>query len=262
MDNDNLGSFVRVVTLGMRTTVHWFDPKWEAIQKSVDAALAGPRQPAQRQLRHRHDAGLLDRRRRSRHVALARPRLEVAEAVRRHQARDRSTRDAAHADRQLPLARRHRDPAYLTLPADGARNAPAVVLVHGGPVVRDRWAWNPEVQMLASRGYAVLQPQFRGSAGFGRKFESAGYGEWGRAMQDDVTAGAQWLAAQGFADPRPHVRLRRQLRRLRGALGVGEDAATLPLRCEPRGRQRSRLCCSPATRTQTSGKSDAWSWRA
>ena len=93
-------------------------------------------------------------------------------------------------------------PAYLTLPADGARNAPAVVLVHGGPVVRDRWAWNPEVQMLASRGYAVLQPQFRGSAGFGRKFESAGYGEWGRAMQDDVTAGAQWLAAQGFADPR------------------------------------------------------------
>jgi dipeptidyl aminopeptidase/acylaminoacyl peptidase len=93
-------------------------------------------------------------------------------------------------------------PAYLTLPADGARNSPAVVLVHGGPVVRDRWAWNPEVQMLASRGYAVLQPQFRGSAGFGRKFEIAGYREWGRAMQDDVTAGAQWLAEQGIADPR------------------------------------------------------------
>ena len=93
-------------------------------------------------------------------------------------------------------------PAYLTLPPGGGRNLPAVVLVHGGPIVRDRWQWQPEVQLLASRGYAVLQPQFRGSAGFGRSFELAGHREWGRRMQDDVTAGAQWLAAQGIADPR------------------------------------------------------------
>ena len=55
---------------------------------------------------------------------------------------------------------------------------------------------------IASRGNAVLQPQFRGSAGFGKSFELAGYGQWGRAMQDDVTAGAEWLVAQGIADPR------------------------------------------------------------
>jgi dipeptidyl aminopeptidase/acylaminoacyl peptidase len=88
------------------------------------------------------------------------------------------------------------------LPAGGGRDLPAVVLVHGGPVRPRPLGVGPEVQLLASRGYAVLQPQFRGSAGFGRSFQLAGYREWGRAMQDDVTAAAQWLAAQGIADPR------------------------------------------------------------
>jgi dipeptidyl aminopeptidase/acylaminoacyl peptidase len=69
-------------------------------------------------------------------------------------------------------------------------------------MVRDRWEWDPEVQMLASRGYAVPQPQFRGSSGFGARFQLAGYHEWGRAMQDDITAGARWLADQGIADAR------------------------------------------------------------
>jgi dipeptidyl aminopeptidase/acylaminoacyl peptidase len=76
-----------------------------------------------------------------------------------------------------------------------------VVLIHGGPQARDYWGWNEEVQILSTHGYAVFQPQFRGSTGFGRRFEEAGFGQWGRAMQDDITAGVQQLIAQGIADP-------------------------------------------------------------
>ena len=75
-----------------------------------------------------------------------------------------------------------------------------VVLIHGGPISRDEWAFNAEVQLLADRGYLVFQPQFRGSSGFGREFEQAGYRQWGRAMQDDITAGVKHLVGQGLAD--------------------------------------------------------------
>jgi dipeptidyl aminopeptidase/acylaminoacyl peptidase len=79
---------------------------------------------------------------------------------------------------------------------------PVVVLIHGGPTARDSWEWNAEVQLLASRGYVVFQPQFRGSSGFGRRFEEAGYGQWGKAMQDDITAGVAHLIRKGIADPK------------------------------------------------------------
>jgi dipeptidyl aminopeptidase/acylaminoacyl peptidase len=92
--------------------------------------------------------------------------------------------------------------AYLTRPTRTTdAPAPMVVLIHGGPHIRDRWEWNEEVQLLASRGYVVFQPQFRGSSGFGRRFEEAGYQQWGRAMQDDITDGVQHLVAQQVADP-------------------------------------------------------------
>jgi len=91
---------------------------------------------------------------------------------------------------------------YLTLPKDAApRNLPVVVNVHGGPWARDVWGFNPEVQFLADRGYAVLQINFRGSTGYGRRFWEASFREWGRKMQDDVTDGTQWLVDQGIADP-------------------------------------------------------------
>ncbi len=91
---------------------------------------------------------------------------------------------------------------YLTLPAGrDAKRLACVVHPHGGPWTRDEWGWNAEVQFLASRGLCVLQMNFRGSTGYGRKFEEAGFREWGRAMQDDVTDGAKWLVAQGVADP-------------------------------------------------------------
>jgi dipeptidyl aminopeptidase/acylaminoacyl peptidase len=90
---------------------------------------------------------------------------------------------------------------YLTLPKGvEARNLPVVVNVHGGPWHRDVWGYNPEVQFLANRGYAVLQVNFRGSTGYGRAFWEASFREWGRKMQDDVTDGVQWLIAQGIAD--------------------------------------------------------------
>lgn len=94
-------------------------------------------------------------------------------------------------------------PAYLTLPpGQGTGPHPLVVLPHDGPNWRDypRFSWL--VQFLATRGYAVLQPQFRGSTGFGEAFEKAGYREWGGVMQDDVTDGVRAMIDQGVADPR------------------------------------------------------------
>ena len=94
-------------------------------------------------------------------------------------------------------------PAYLTLPKGvEAKNLPAIVLPHGGPWYRDSWGYNPFAQFLANRGYAVLQPNFRGSTGYGKKFIDAGNKQWGQKMQDDVTWGAKYLISQGIADPK------------------------------------------------------------
>jgi dipeptidyl aminopeptidase/acylaminoacyl peptidase len=93
-------------------------------------------------------------------------------------------------------------PAYLTLPPGRpARDLPLVVLPHGGPESRDSPGFDAWAQFLATRGYAVLQPQFRGSTGFGRAHRLAGYGEWGGRMQDDVSDGVRHLVATGVADP-------------------------------------------------------------
>jgi dipeptidyl aminopeptidase/acylaminoacyl peptidase len=92
---------------------------------------------------------------------------------------------------------------YLTLPKGvSAKNLPVVVNPHGGPWYRDSWGYNPEVQFLANRGYAVFQMNFRGSTGFGRKFFEASFKQWGLAMQDDITDGVEWLVKQGIADPK------------------------------------------------------------
>jgi dipeptidyl aminopeptidase/acylaminoacyl peptidase len=95
-------------------------------------------------------------------------------------------------------------PAYLTLPkgSDG-KNLPLVVDVHGGPWVSgDGWWFDPEVQFLASHGYAVLQPEYRGTTRYGWKHYHSSFGQWGLAMQDDVTDGVKWAVAQGIADPK------------------------------------------------------------
>ena len=93
-------------------------------------------------------------------------------------------------------------PSYLTLPpgSDG-KNLPLVLNVHGGPWARDSWGYNPEVQLMANRGYAVLQVNFRSSEGFGQEFRNAGRKEWGRKMQHDLTDAVQWAIDEGIADP-------------------------------------------------------------
>ncbi len=94
--------------------------------------------------------------------------------------------------------------AYLSLPLgydmDNARNLPVVVNPHGGPWVRDSWGFSSEVQFLCNRGYAVLQMNYRGSTGYGRKFLEASYKQWGQKMQDDITDGVLWLIEKGIAD--------------------------------------------------------------
>jgi dipeptidyl aminopeptidase/acylaminoacyl peptidase len=93
-------------------------------------------------------------------------------------------------------------PAYLTLPKGlPAKNLPLIVHPHGGPWARDSFGYDTYAQFLSNRGYAVLQPNFRGSTGYGKKFLNAGNGEWGRKMQDDLTWGVKALAAAGIADP-------------------------------------------------------------
>lgn len=189
----------RVRTEGLKPKVHWFDGRWAALQASVDVAL--PNQvntlsgnPQGRVLVHTRsdvDAGrwfVLDTADMSmKLVARARPHLDPKKM------RPMETMHYPSFD-GLSI------PAYLTRPAAMDGPAPMVVLIHGGPHVRDRWEWNEEVQVLASHGYLVFQPQFRGSAGFGRSFQRAGQGQWGLAMQDDITAGVRHLIARKIAD--------------------------------------------------------------
>ncbi len=93
-------------------------------------------------------------------------------------------------------------PAYLTLPKNiASKQLPAIIYPHGGPWVRDYWGYDAFTQFLANRGYAVLQPNFRGSAGYGKRFLNAGNGKWGEEMQDDLSAGVDYLINEGIADP-------------------------------------------------------------
>lgn len=93
--------------------------------------------------------------------------------------------------------------SYLTLPLGReAKALPLVVNVHGGPWTRDHWGFSSEVQFLAGLGYAVLQPQFRGSTGFGAAHFKKSFGQWGLAMQDDITDGVNSLVKQGLVDPK------------------------------------------------------------
>lgn len=90
---------------------------------------------------------------------------------------------------------------YLTLPVGvNQQDLPLVVLPHGGPSARDAWGFDSEAQFLANRGIAVLQVNFRGSVGYGKAFWQAGFKQWGRKMQDDVTDGVLWAVEQGIAD--------------------------------------------------------------
>ena len=94
-------------------------------------------------------------------------------------------------------------PAYLTIPrGSSGKSLPLVMVIHGGPWVDgDQWGFDPEVQFLASRGYAVLQPNYRGTSRYGWKHFASSFKQWGGTMQDDITDGVKWAVAEGIADP-------------------------------------------------------------
>lgn len=118
---------------------------------------------------------------------------------------DRPELDGLPLQPMQPVTIRSRDGldlvSYLTLPADSeGERVPLVLNVHGGPWVRDEWGYDPEAQWFANRGYAVLQVNYRGSTGFGKKFQNAGNREWGAKMHDDLIDAAEWAVKQGVAD--------------------------------------------------------------
>ena len=192
--------FKRVATEGLQVQTVWFDQRMAKLQAAIDAALPGHINELEGSVGTRIlvttfsdvDPGkylLLDTGTKTlREIAAARPEIDPA--------------------RMQPMQRLHYPaadglsiPAYLTLPGHPDKPAPTIVLIHGGPQARDHWAWNQEVQLFAAHGYAVFQPQFRGSLGFGKHFEEAGYGQWGKAMQADITAGVRYLIDHQIADP-------------------------------------------------------------
>ena len=193
------GDLLRVESSGMMPTQYWFDLAWSAAQKSVDQAL--PKHvnrlsgdPGKKLLVYSYSdvdpgrwlvvdlaAGKM------RQVAVARPRI-APDAMEPMQIIYYTSGDGLKI------------PAYLTIPRGAKGPVPLIVMIHGGPAVRDYWGWNAEVQYFATHGYGVFQPQFRGSSGFGQKFMHAGYLQWGRAMQDDITAGVETLIKQGIVD--------------------------------------------------------------
>jgi dipeptidyl aminopeptidase/acylaminoacyl peptidase len=132
---------------------------------------------------------------------------DTAKRELREIARPRSWIKAADMGRVEVLRYKARDgleiPAYLTLPAGPPPGPlPLVVWVHGGPWARDHFRWDPDAQFLASRGYAVFQPNYRGSTGFGLKHLTASFKQFGQTMQDDVTDGVRHLIAAGTIDPK------------------------------------------------------------
>lgn len=93
--------------------------------------------------------------------------------------------------------------AYLTLPENSNKgNLPVIVIPHNGPSSRVLWEYNAEVQFFASRGYAVFQPNYRGSTGYGKSFWTSGFKEWGKKVQEDIKEGVEWLIKEGIANPK------------------------------------------------------------
>jgi dipeptidyl aminopeptidase/acylaminoacyl peptidase len=183
---------------------HYFDPKWEGLQKGLEAAFSGV------SARAVSWDGALDKL----IVETDAPRSPTT-----YYFLDRATHQAtpigsAYPDlnegdlgEMKPYPYKARDgldiPAYLTLPPGKApKNLPMVVMPHGGPDSRDGVAFDWWAQFLANRGYAVLQPNYRGSSGYGRKFTKAGLHQWGLKMQDDIGDGVKRMTADGIADPK------------------------------------------------------------
>lgn len=189
-----------VITDGLRTRHYWLDEHYARIQAALDASLPDHVNvllsgSADHVLVYSYsdvDPG--------RWYALDAAHMKMKQIAQRMPSIDPARMQPVQA-LHYPSFDGTSVPAYLTLPGKPAKPAPLVVLIHGVPQARDHWEFDPEVQILAAHGCVVFQPQFRGSTGFGRRFEEAGYGQWGRAMQDDITGGVHWLTDRKIADP-------------------------------------------------------------
>jgi dienelactone hydrolase len=181
-----------------RSKVIWFDPKFQAAQQQIEQAF--PRGAPQIES-STHD-GL-------RHVVYV-ARSEKAGYYILDMSAKRLTPILKLGDEDgWPTKRSYRYKArdgleietYVTFPGGReAKNLPVLVMPHGGPRARDTAGWDAWVQFFADRGYLVIQPNFRGSTGYGVEFERAGLGEWGLKMQDDVDDALAWAAKEGYAD--------------------------------------------------------------
>lgn len=186
-----------------RERVEWFDADSKKLQAQIDRAV--PNLQAWVSSRSRDgnrllilgtapdDPGvyfMLDRKAREMAIVAARMQTLPPEML----AVTRAVRYKARDGKDIP--------AFLTLPKGReAKGLPLIILPHGGPYgVRDKLDYDPEVQLLANRGYAVLQPNYRGSGGYGTEYGDAGIGQIGRAMQDDLDDGMDWLAGEGIVD--------------------------------------------------------------
>ena len=187
---------------GDQPGTYWIDEKRKEIQQDIDDALPGQINDI---TGDEQAAGLLVR-----SYSDTNPGVYYYYTPATHKLKKLfSYRPWLHADdlsAQLVFHYNARDgldiPAYLTLPkGKPVKRLPLIVLAHGGPWARDEWGFDEEVQFLASRGYAVLQPQFRSSVGYGYKLFSKGWKQWGMSMQDDITDGVQNLIKQGVVDP-------------------------------------------------------------
>ncbi|WP_298194458.1 S9 family peptidase [Novosphingobium sp.] len=192
-----------------RPRAHWFDPEIAAIQSSIDKAVT-------RALGDRSATIVSYSRDRSRMLVYVGGSgdpgryyvFDQADGVMKLFAESNEKLKPAQLVTTTYTRYKARDglelPAYLTLPPGRpAKNLPLVILPHGGPYdVRDEGTFDAEVQFLANRGYVVLQPEYRGSGGYGEAFDKKGQGQWGRAMQDDLDDGMDWLAKQGTIDPK------------------------------------------------------------
>ena len=180
---------------------HWFDIDWATVQKMADTTLPNTDNRLTRQ-----EGGklyLITSSSDTQPVFWSLLNLEAKTLE--HIASSREWIKPELMSPMKPIRYKARDgleiPAYLTLPRGSVgKNLPLIVHPHGGPWVRDHWGFNPEVQFLASRGYAVLQPNFRISTGYGNQHFKSGFKQWGLAMQDDITDAVKWAIAEGIAD--------------------------------------------------------------
>ncbi|MYM29864.1 prolyl oligopeptidase family serine peptidase [Duganella sp. CY15W] len=185
---------------------YWVDERMQAVQKAVDATLPGTNNMIAVARRSQNDTVLVTSNSDVQPPVFSLYNTKTAQL--KILGRSRPAILADQMSHKIMVRYKARDgleiPAYLTTPkASDGKNLPMVVLVHGGPWMRGvSWDWDAESQFLASRGYAVLEPEYRGSTGYGLKHFMAGWKQWGLKMQDDIADGTRWAIAQGYANPK------------------------------------------------------------